>query len=124
MDRLRSIDVVIYLSLALLIQILSVYINNVLVFSVSDIDVFISSYEVASIVLQIDLDMGLNNITLPVAPIEEPISISCSGYEPPFVYESGVLCIVADRPCSAVISYIAVMYRIVQYIHSRYSYTI
>jgi len=77
MDRLRSIDIVIYLSSALLIQILSVYTNNVLVFgsSVSGIDVFINSYGVASIVLQIDLDMGLNNITLPVAPIEESIDI-------------------------------------------------
>jgi len=109
MDRSRSIDVVIYLSLALLIQILSVYINNALVFGsgVSDIDVFINSYGVASVVLQIDLDMGLNNITLPVAPIEESISISCSGHELPFVYENGVLYIVSDRSCSAMISYIA-----------------
>jgi len=109
MDRLRSIDVVIYLSSALLIQVLSVYINNVLVFglSVTGINVFINSYGIVSIVIQINLDTGLNNITLPVAPIEESISISCSGNELPFVYENGALYIVSDRSCSAVISYIA-----------------
>jgi len=109
MDRLRNMDVVIYLSLALLIQILSVYINNVLVFgsSVLSIDVFINSYGIVSIVLYIDLDMGLNNMTLPVAPIEESISISCGGYELPFVYENGVLYVASDRSCSAMVSYIA-----------------
>jgi len=109
MDKLRSIDVAVYLSLALLIQILFVYIGNVFVFgsSVSSIDMFINSYGVVSIVLQIDLDMGLNNIALPVAPIEESISISCSGNELPFVYENDVLYIVSDRSCKATISYIA-----------------
>jgi len=109
MNRLRNMDVAIYLSLALLIQILSIYINNVLVFGsdVSNIDVFINSYGVTSVVLYIDLDMGLNNITLPIAPIEESISISCDGHEPPFVYENGVLYIVSDRSCNAMVSYIA-----------------
>jgi len=109
MSRLRNMDVIIYLSLALLIQILSIYINNALVFgsSVSSIDVFINSYGIANIILYIDLNVGLNNITLPVMPIETSIGVDCGGYEPPFIYENGVLYIASDRSCSAMISYIA-----------------
>lgn len=76
--------------------------NNII-----DVDIFINDYGIANIIIYTNISIGLNNITLPITPLEASIFVACGGSELPFIYEEPVLYISSGQLCRASISYIA-----------------
>lgn len=73
----------------------------------ANINIFINDYGIANIIIYANISIGLSNITLPIAPLEASISVTCGGSELPFIYEEHILYISSGQLCRASIGYIA-----------------